>query len=286
MDCFATNNFQITPELLGLSDVIIKKVTPNLSTNEIIIEVESTKPEIMCRQCGKLTERYGRGRTLRFRHLPMFGKTTYIEITPKRGRCTDCDNNPSTNETMGWYEPKSKMTKAFEQHLLFELVNSTIADVSHKEILDYHTVSHLIDRYIETSPDFSTISSLGILGFDEISLKKGHRNFVTLVTYRVDNKVHILGTINGHEKTEIIQFLSTIPRRLHDTVQAACCDLYEGYVRAIETVFKNKVPIVADRFHVRRLYLKSLVSLRKSEVARLRKELTPVEYSRVARPHC
>ena len=50
-------------------------------------------------------------------------------------------------------------------------------------------------------------------------------------------------------------------------------------MNACKEVFKKKVPIVADRFHVRKLYRKSLISLRKSELKRLKKELTPSEYA-------
>jgi len=127
--------------------------------------------------------------------------------------------------------------------------------VSRKENVDYHAVDHLIDRYVEEEINFSKIESLGILGLDEISMKKGYRDFVTLITYRIHDKVHILGVVEGREKDEIICFLRKIPRRLRNTIQAACCDLYEGYMNACKEGFKKKVPVVADRFHVRKLYL-------------------------------
>ena len=51
-------------------------------------------------------------------------------------------------------------------------------------------------------------------------------------------------------------------------------------MNACKNVFK-KVPVVADRFHVRKLYRKSLITLRKSELVHLRKELTDKEYSQL-----
>jgi len=54
--------------------------------------------------------------------------------------------------------------------------------------------------------------------------------------------------------------------------------MYDGYVNAAKEVFKEKVPVIVDRFHVAQLYRKSLVTLRKNELARLRKELTTEEY--------
>ena len=172
------------------------------------------------------------------------------------------------------YEVNAKLTKPLEQFLLFELVNSTVSNVSRKCNVDYRTVDDLIDRYIEKKIDFSKIYKLGVLGLDEISMKKGYRDFVTLITNRIDNKVHILGVIDGREKDDVIKFLRTIPVALRRTIKAACCDLYEGYINACKEVCDNKIPVVADRFHVRKLYRKSLINLRKSELNRLKKELS------------
>ena len=112
-------------------------------------------------------------------------------------------------------------------------------------------------------------------------MKKGYRDFVTLITYRINNQVHILGVVEGREKADIKVFLRKIPRRLRKTIQAACCDLHDGYMNACKEVFKDKVPVVADRFHVRKLYRKSVVNLRKSELVRLRKTLTEAEYAKL-----
>lgn len=266
---------------LHFPDTVATKIIDSLNAREITIVVKSTRDILPCRVCHKPTRGHGSGRTLRFRHLPLLGKETTIEFTPRRGICAACDDAPTTTERLDWYNRKSKMTKPYEQHLLFELVNSTVADVSRKESIDYHTVDSLIDQYIETEIDFSKIKALGILGLDEISIKKGYRDFVTLITYRINDKVHILGVVSGREQSEIIEFLSKIPRRLRKTVQAVCCDLYDGYMSACKEVFKGKVPVVADRFHVRKLYRKSLINLRKAELARLRKERSDKEYEQL-----
>jgi transposase len=277
-----SNTLNISANLLGLSDVEVTKVTPNLDSYQIIIQVKSTKKEIPCRVCGKPTSKNGVARTLRFRHLPIFEQDTFIEITPRRGKCQNCDGNPSTNEKMDWYDEKSKFTKAFEHRMLFDLVNSTVADVSRKSGVDYHTVDNLIDRYIETEVNFDDISKLGVIGIDEISMKKGYRDFVTLITYRFDNKVRILGVVDGREKADLAAFFAKIPSHLTKTIKVVCSDLYEGYLNACKEIFGKKIPIVADRFHVRRLYRKCLVNLRKSKLRRLRKELSDNEYKKLS----
>jgi len=274
-----TTTLNITAELLGLPHVAVTDIRVDRSIRKIIIKVKSTEEIIPCRECGKPTQGHGLGRPLQFRHLPILGQETIIEITPRRGRCEHCDGNPTTTEKSEWYTEKSKFTKAYEQHLLFELVNSTMADVSRKADVDYHLIEDLVNRYIETEIDYSTIKALGVLGIDEISLKKGYQDFVTLITYRIHEKVHILGIVKGREKAGITAFLSKIPQVLHKTIQAVCCDLYDGYMNACKAVFKDTIPIIADRFHVRKLYGKSLIQLRKAELKRLKKELTPEAYA-------
>ena len=70
-----------------------------------------------------------------------------------------------------------------------------------------------------------------------------------------------------------------MPLRLHKTIRVVFCDLYEGSLNACKEVFKNKVPVVADRFHVRKLYRRSLVVLGKAELKRLKRKLSTVEYA-------
>lgn len=274
-----SSSLNITAELLGLSDIDVVCVHTNLSERSIVIEVKSTKDQVLCRMCGDSTKGHGLGRKLSFKHLPMFGKKTTIEITSRRGICERCDSHPTTTELLDWYEKNAKNTKPYEHHLLFELVNSTVADVSRKEGVDYHAIESLINRYVETEVDFSNIKSLGVLGVDEISLKKGYQDFATLITYRVDDRVRILGVIKGRKKNDIITFLQKIPTDLRKSIKAVCCDLYDGYINSCTEVFGNTIPVVADRFHVRKLYGKSLITLRKSELNRLKKKLSSQEYA-------
>lgn len=163
---------------------------------------------------------------MKLRHLPVFGKWTYIIITPRRGICHYCNGNPSTTERIDWYEINSKYTKPYEQHVLFELINSTVSDVSEKEDLDYHSDEALIDKYIEQEINFDTIKSLSVVGLNEISMKKGHRDFVTLITYRNDDEVRILAVLEGRQKAVVEAFFQRIPKRLKKTINAICYELY------------------------------------------------------------
>ena len=215
---------------------------------------------------------------MELRHLPILGYRTFIQLTPKRGICTNCDGGPiTTTQTLDWYDRNARQTKPYESHLLFELINTTVSDVSRKEELDYHAIENILDKHIATDVDFLTISFLGVLGIDEISLRKGRKQYVTVITYRHNHEVRILKVLEGRDKKAVKSFFKSIPKRLKLTISAVCSDLYDGYINAAKEVFGDRV-LTADRFHVAKLYRKQLIAVRKSELRRLKKLLSPADY--------
>lgn len=264
---------------LDLEDVKIERVkfTQN---NEIVITVTSTLEGTHCHKCGrKITHSYGHGREITLRHLPILGKPTFICITPKRYQCQECDDHPTTTQRLSWYDPRSPHTKGYEVHILLSLVNSTVYDVSRKAGLGYEAVMGIIDRYVSQEVEWREFQELGVVGIDEISLTKGHRDFVTIVTARLaTGETQVLGVLEGRKKAPVKAFFYSIPNKLRKTIRVVCSDLYEGYINAVKEVLGKGVQIVVDRFHVAKLYRKGLDALRKKELKRLKKAVTEEEY--------
>src|SRR3972149_12067751 len=170
--------------------------------NELIIVVESTKGGVRCRKCGQwINKLHGQDEWVTIRHLPAFGRASYLRYRPKRYQCGNCEDRPTTTEKLNWHESNSPHSFAYDEHILLQLINSTIEDVSQKESISYDRVLGTLERRIESSVDWSRYTELDVLGLDEISLKKGHRDYVTLVTARKENgDIHILGVLPGRTK--------------------------------------------------------------------------------------
>lgn len=135
------------------------------------------------------------------------GRKVYIRIRPARYQCTHCSGNPTTTQKLQWYEPRSPHTIAYEEHVLRGLVKSTVSDVCIKEDLGYEAVIGIIQRHIKTEVEWSEIERLDVIGIDEISLKKGHKDFVTVVTARTGGRIIILAVLNGRKKSTVKAFL-------------------------------------------------------------------------------
>lgn len=249
---------------------------------EIIITIESTKAGTPCRQCRKwITKLHGRDEWVTIRHLPAFGRPTYLRYRPKRYQCQDCEGHPTTTQNLEWHDANSPHSFTYDTHILLQLVNSTIEDVSLKEGLQYESVAGALERRIEARVDWTMMAGIEILGLDEIALKKGQGNYVTLVTGRFrEGEIAILGVLPGHEKAVVVEYLRSIPPRILQTIQAVCCDLWEAYTEAV----REEIPsarIVADRFHVARHYREAADELRKQELQRLKKELSKEAYQKL-----
>ena len=267
----------IPASILGIKDIIVENITLT-SNNEFLITVRSSNEDILCKNCGKVTAPHGHSPTIKLRHLSIFGKKTYIQITPPRGRCQYCKDKPTTTGTSDWYNQHTRQTKQYEGSVLLLLINSTISDVSTKEDLGYKTVEAIIDRYISTEVEWSKITEIGLLGLDEISLKKGYKDYVTLVTSKTATDLKILAVIKGREKASVKLFLESIPKSLHKTIIAVCSDMYDGFINAAKEVFGETIPVIADRYHVSKLYRKCLITLRKKELKKLKSSISKEEY--------
>ena len=204
----------LIPVPLDLPDVTVLSVALN-AQREMVITVASTVVGTPCQHCGQpLTKRHGGDRWLALRHLPLLGQHTLIRLQPQRYECADCAGK-TTTQILAWYEPKSPHTKAYDDHLLLQLINSTVEDVSRKEDVGYDAVEGALARRIHSQVTWAEFTELGTLGIDEIALTKGHDNFVAIITtQQADGHVALLAALADRKKETVRQFLENHPPAL------------------------------------------------------------------------
>lgn len=136
-----------------------------------------------------------------------------------------------------------------------------------------------MDSRINRSIEWEDYTDLHTLGIDEISLLKGHSDFITIVSAK--NKrgdLSVIAVLEDRKQETIKAFFHSMPENLKRTVKNVCTDMHDGFVYpAIETFGKQAV--IIDRFHVAKLYRKPLDKLRIKEMARLKTELSADGYA-------
>lgn len=266
------NQFQIP---LDLPDVRIIEVSQ--LEHGWLIRVESTLNGTTCRKCGRAIEEFhGHDEAVRLRHLPLFEVPVWIELRPRRYRCPHCDG-ATTTQQLGWYHRRSLHTKAYEQWLLRMLIHSTVSDVSRKLDVSEACVNGILERWIETEVNWQEFEQIEVIGVDEISLKRGHRHFVAIITTPTAQGVEVLGVLANRKQETVEAFLAQIPSRLKGTIQTVCTDMHDGYVNAVRLQLPQ-ARIVADRFHVAQRYRDCADTVRKQELKRLKQDLPKPEY--------
>jgi len=149
---------------LDIPDVEIENVEIT-KNGDVIITVVSTVEGTCCYRCGReISKPYGHGKTIKLRHLSILGKKTYIHIRPVRYQCTHCGGKPVTTQTLNWYNPRSPHIKVYDEHILLEMVNNTVEDVSIKEGLGYEAIMGILYRYIDTEVNWDGTREVGCYG--------------------------------------------------------------------------------------------------------------------------
>ena len=270
---------------LELPDVEIASV--KMDADGYHITVRSVVGHTQCQGCGReIARSHGYGQPITVRHLSVLGHPTHITIYPKRFLCPHCstpEHKVTTTQVLSWQALRSPLTRAYEEHVLLLLVNSTIEDVSQKEHLPYDTVLGVLERRISSKVAWDEFDALGVIGIDEIARRKGHRDFLAIITARTaDGKIHLLTVLPDRQKQTVQAFLDSIPSHLRRTVRTVCTDMWDGYVNAVHESFDSdpecKVEVVIDRFHVAKQYHKAADNLRKKEMKRLKRQLSETEY--------
>ena len=121
---------------------------------------------------------------------------------------------------MDWYTCKSPHTEAYDAYLLRLLVNSTVEDVSRKEQVGYDAVQGALIRRVSTTVNWAEFDALGVIGIDEIALKKGRGNYVAVITtQQAAGHVAVLAVLPNRRQETVRQFLETNPPRLWPTLE-------------------------------------------------------------------
>jgi transposase len=70
-------------------------------------------------------------------------------------------------------------------------------------------ITAALDRLVAGHVDWDNFKSLDTLGIDEITLKKVHDEYMTIISTRFnDGKIRVLAVIEGRGKAHIKSFLS------------------------------------------------------------------------------
>ena len=202
------------------------------------------------------------------RHLDIWGMRTLVHFPQRRFDCEVC-GKPFT-ENLEWIDPKRRRTKAFEEYIYQRVKNKTPRKrVALQEGLSESTVLDIFKKQAKQATRQPDCHKVRILGVDEISLRKGHKQY-PLVLSDLERR-RVIAVLPNRLKETFEKWLDGLTEEERRAIKVVSMDMWEAYRQAV----RKKLPhakIVADRFHVMKQLNHQIDLLRRAIQRRAKKE--------------
>lgn len=215
--------------------------------DQIDVSVELEKKSVTCPGCGVRSSHKHSQKSIHVRDLPCFGRHVYVLLPRRRFKCRRCSK--PFMEHLPFIEFKTSFTKRYERYIYAQCKERSFAAVAKQE-----GISDTVIRKIYDSRSAACVHPKGrpkeirVLGIDEISMRKGHRDFVCVIT-DIDAR-RVIEVLDNRLKETVVTYFSTLPPSVRKSIRYVSIDMWEGYYQAVVEAFPKQVKVVIDRFHV------------------------------------
>ena len=238
-------SFQELTDLLEIPAVRVNGY--QAEQDRVDIFVEPKKNSATCPGCGVRSAHKHSQKAIRVRDLSCFGRDVYLVLPRRRFKCTHCDK-PFT-EHLSFIEFGRSFTKRYEHYLYEQCNERSFTAVAKQEGISDTVIEKTFRAYASAyvQPK-GRPKEIRVLGIDEISMHKGHRDFVCVIT-DIDRK-RVIEVLENRLKETLVAYFTALPRSVRQSIRYVSIDMWEGYYQAAVEVFPRRVKIVIDRFHV------------------------------------
>jgi transposase len=212
------------------------------------------------------------GKTRVVRDLDIFGQPAFFCYQAVFHRCPKCHHRhdllpPFKRKETGY-------TYRFEQHVLQMLIGSNEAEVARRLGISADTVRFIVKNQLADGQTLVIDPKRVItdIGMDEISLKKRHKLYVTIMTDLSDPQhPRVLAVMAGRDEKAATACLNLLTSEQREKVLRYRVDMGASYNKACRESLKNAKAVI-DRFHVAKLFGEAIDGERKKNHEGLQEE--------------
>ena len=248
---------EVLEMILGIKEIQVDRFDGQ--DRSLHIHCSSIFEEALCPHCLKKRHVINQTTVRQFRDLPMAGKEVYLHLSQRQFYCPDCDRH--FNERFNFVDPKRTMTRRYERHVYECCKASTIQKISAQENLVWPTVNEICQRGARKELEERPVSKVRAVGMDEFAIKKGHRDYATVI---VDlERVEIIDILEYRDQEKLIEYFKSRGAEWCEGIEVFCSDMWQGFINTARAVFPHAT-VVVDRFHFFSYLNKAVDSQRKS----------------------
>lgn len=232
-------------ELLGLYDFVVESYEIDESKQESIFHCRIVFDYAICRRCRIVSDDIHQYKSRCVRDMMCFGRVVYLVFEIRRFRCPKC--HKVFTESLSSIAFNQCHTRRFEEMIYQECLGQTFQAVSRKLGMNWHTIERIFyqkayERFQATNKQFPQI-----LGVDEISNKKGHKEYLLVISDLQRNCV--IEVLPNRLKETLIGWFYKLTVWERDSIKVVSMDLWMPYRQAVSEALPQ-AEIVADRYHV------------------------------------
>jgi transposase len=210
----------------------------------------SLPPTCTCQRCGHVAPlRYeGKDEVRTVRDLDLWNQPCFWVYQIGYHRCPRCFRRQHLLPP--FKRPDTSYTYRFEEHVVRLLIGSTEEEVARRLGISAETVGRIVRSQLADAKVIDPDRVFIHLGLDELSLKKRHKLYVTLLTDLSDPaRPRIVAVAKGKDEAAAHACLDQLTEAQRDGVKTYRVDMGPAYAQAAQARLKNAQAVV-DRFHV------------------------------------
>lgn len=210
---------------------------------------------------GKTHRSYYDRKWKQARDLPCGDLVVYVEYELRRCLCKI--HRVVRQEQLEWLSRTSGYTKRFAYYVGKRCQSSSIKDVAKELQLDWKTVKNLEKEYLTEKLRRAGEPEPGVIGIDEISIRKGHHSYRIVVSDLEQKRPIWFGGLDRSTESMDL-FYQTLNSSQKSEIRLAVMDMWKPFEKSAQKNIPHAA-ILYDKFHVIRHLNDALDTVRKLE---------------------
>ena len=215
----------------------------------------------LCRQCHSKATVHTKGLLRIVRDLNFGPAQAFLQIHYRRVWCPICQT--ARVEELSFIDASKRVTHRMARYIYDLCKVMTVQDVARHLGLDPKTVKAIDKHFLQQEHGQTLCEGLRILAIDEIALRKGQNDYMTVVLDYLTGRVVWMG--QGRDKQALDHFFCLMTQPQKEAIEAVAMDMWEPFINRVHH-HCPKAKVVFDLFHVVKAYGEVIDEIRREEV--------------------